>query len=276
MLIELHAHTYYSHGTKIFYDGVSSPEEMVKQASKIGLNAIAITDHNSMVGAMKASKFEEKYNIMVIPGEEVSTLQGHVLAIGIEEFIRPELDILETLDKIHEQGGIAIAPHPFDIKRAGIKELAKECDAVEVFNSMNIERIGNNKCKSWVEKNSLPIVAGSDAHMLEMIGYGLIKVKANSLDEILKAIKKGKTKITTKYVPLNVIMMYSVNKLKLSYDYTVNYMEKNYCLPKRFLAKKLLALVKKSPGKIDNLFKIITYIAFGSIVVYSSFRNIFE
>src|SRR3989344_2804253 len=98
MKVELHSHTHYSRGTKILYDGVEPPEVMVRQARKLGLGALAITDHNTTLGWKEALAAGKKHGVIIIPGEEIGSSHGHTLALGIQETIRPGLDIDETVD----------------------------------------------------------------------------------------------------------------------------------------------------------------------------------
>ena len=200
MLAELHSHTYYSKGKKILHEGINSPEAMVRHAKKIGLDAIAITDHDEVKGTRDAKKLSKKYNILVIPGEEVSTADGHLVALGVNELVPPRLGIDESLELVHEQGGIGIAAHPFSFNKKGLGSLAKKCDAMEVFNALNIERIANFKSRYFAKKHKLPKTAGSDAHCITMIGYGVTDIHASGLDEALEAIKKGKTNIIARNI----------------------------------------------------------------------------
>lgn len=274
MLAELHLHTKYSQGTKIIAEGMNTPAEMVKHAKKLGIGAIAFTDHNNVKANRYAKGLQKKYDIIVIPGEEVGSKDGHILALGINELIKPGLPVHETMDKIHQQGGIGIAAHPFDVARKGLGNLAKECDAVEAFNAQNIERIANWKCERFARKHNLPVVAGSDTHWVKIIGYGLTEINANSVDSILKAIKKGKTHLVCRYVPGNLIMDWTVERLKLSYEYTMDYMNKNYSWPKRTVGKKMIKLVKRSPGSVDYFFRLLGYFALASVIVYGGLREI--
>ncbi|MEM7819337.1 MAG: PHP domain-containing protein [Candidatus Aenigmatarchaeota archaeon] len=274
MLVDLHVHTNYSKGTKIFHEGMNTPEQIVRHAKKIGLSAVAITDHDNIEGALSAKRFEKKYGIIIISGEEVSTKNGHILALGINEFIAPGLSVDETLDLIHQQGGIAIASHPFDVARKGLGYLSKKCDAVEAFNAMNIERIGNMKCERFAKNNRLPMVAGSDAHKINMLGFGITKINADSVDEILKKIKKGDTTLICKYVPTKFIVDWTVQRLKMSYGYTIDYMNKNYSWPKKTIGKKLIGLVERSPGNIDYMFNIIGYLCLAIVITYRGVREV--
>lgn len=273
MKVEMHSHTNYSRGKKILYDGVEPPETMVRRAKEIGLEALAITDHNTMLGIKKAKAAGKKYDVMIIQGEEMHSQQGHVTALGIQETIRPGLSILDTVDQIHSQGGVAISVHPFDIKHDGLREQAKACDAIEIFNGNNIDRISNIRALKFAKKNKMIEVAGSDAHTAAMIGTGIINTNATDVDGIVRAIKKGKVTPEYTYPKVTVLMDYAVRRLKLSYDYTWDYMDQNYNPAKKLLGKKLLGLVNKSPGSIDNLFKIFAYTTFAGAVTYSVWRN---
>jgi len=275
MLAELHCHSIYSTGTKIFVEGLNKPDEIVRHAKIIGLNCLALTDHNTMKGMTEAKKTARKYGILLIPGEEITTEAGHVLGLGINKAIKPELSLDETIDLIHKQGGIAVAAHPFDFRREGIGELAKKCDAIESFNALNLERTANWCAKTFAKKNKKSTTAGSDAHCLDMLGHGITDITCeHNLGSCLKAIKNGKTSMQKKYVPMNIIVWWTTQRLKYSYYYTINYMNNNYRLPKRFVGTKLIKLVNKSPGNIDYILRGVGYFSLGCIMLYSIFRNV--
>lgn len=270
MKIELHAHTHYSHQKKVFFDGVNSPEEMVRAASK-KLDAIVIADHDTMEGHDEARHAGRKYGIDVICGEEITSRSGHILAIGVNEHIPYKLGLAEILDRIHEQGGIAIASHPFDIKRVGLREKANKCDAIEVFNAQNLDRISNVKSRRFADKHGLPGTAGSDAHSTLMLGHGFVEVKEGGIDNIINSIKKNRVTLHTEYMPLSIIMDLAIKRLQLSYDYVVQYTNEHYSVPKRFVAKKMLTLVNRYPGRINPLFKTMAYVSLGGVITYSAY-----
>jgi len=274
MWIELHSHTYYSYQQKVLYDGTCSPEQMVRAAAGMRLDALGVTDHDSLQGAVKAAKLGKKYGIVVIPGEEVSTLDGHCLALNISEVIRPRMPIEDTLDAIHSQGGIAVSSHPFDIKKEGLGEKAELCDAMEVFNALNVDRLSNKKARNFSKKNKIPGVAGSDAHHTSMLGHGTIRANAYDADSIMKMIRKGRVETVTKYPSVKTIMEFAVLRLKMSYDFTNKYIEDNYSFPKRQIAKKLLGTVNRSPGRIDYLYKGMAYASFAGVLTYSAARHV--
>lgn len=275
MLAELHCHSNLSRGQKIVVEGLNTPEEILKHARKLKIGAVGITDHDAIEGSLRAKKLEKKYGIAVITAEEVSTRSGHVLAFGINEWIRPGMTVEETIDDVHSQGGIAVAPHPFDVHNDGIKEKAALCDAIEGFNALNLDRISNKKAQRFGRSRNILMIAGSDAHCIEMMNHGLIAVDAESMDGVLKAIKKGRFSVRkTNYIPMKVIKDWSARRLKLSYDEVLLYINNNYSWPKRVVSRNLLSLVNMYPGRIDYLFRGLTYASLGATIMYSAAREV--
>ncbi|MBI3190960.1 PHP domain-containing protein [archaeon] len=223
-----------------------------------------------------AKNIEKKYGIIAIPGEEITTNSGHLVALGINEFVKPGMGVEETIDKVHDLGGITVGVHPFDIRNEGISELSRKADAIESFNAINIERFSNKKAKDFAEMHKKPQVAGSDAHWTEMMGYGINEIEANNVDDILTAIKKGKVHIRGSYIPSSVVVKWSILRLEYSYDQIMNYIDSNYRMPKRVISRNLLGLVNKSPGKIDYLFRLFGYCGLGYAFTYSVFKNVLD
>jgi len=272
---DLHCHSDHSKGDKISVEGLNTPKEMVEHAKRLELDVFALTDHNDFSGVNEAVKTGKKLGITIIPGEEVSTASGrHIIGLGLSEKIKPGKTIDETLDAIKAQGGISIAPHPFDLANKGIREQAGKCDAIEIFNAINLDKFSNKNAKKFVKKHKMPTVAGSDAHCVDMMGYGVTEIKSeNNVDSLIKAIKNGKTKFNGSYVPMIVIQYWALERFNESYWQVMQYIYENYNTPKRAVAEKLLALTKKSPGKIDYLFKGLTYTGLGAAMCYSAAKN---
>ncbi|RLI95729.1 MAG: phosphoesterase, partial [Candidatus Aenigmatarchaeota archaeon] len=141
MRFELHCHTLHSRIS--IPCGLEKPSEVVKQAAKVGLDGIAITDHDTTNGWDEARKEAKKQGIMFIPGIEVSSGMGHILGLGVSEGVPSNMGIGETVDQIRERGGIAIAAHPFDIRGHGIRHRLSEADAAEAFNALSLDRVSN-------------------------------------------------------------------------------------------------------------------------------------
>jgi len=278
LIVENHCHTYYSKRNKVPFDGIHSPEQMVDQAEKLGINALIITDHDTIEGAIKAQKYAMGKKIQVFIGEEISTKpkgRGHLLGIGLNELIKPGLGVGESIDLIHEQGGIAIAPHPFDVKNEGIQFEAAKADAIESFNSINIDRFSNWRAKKFAEKNEIVQVSGSDAHTIHMMGFGANEIQAeNNLNSILKAIKKGKIQGRKNYAPFFAYQDWVLSRLQLSKFDVLHYVEENYGFLKRNLSKNMLKLVDHSPGKADPVIDLLSVLGVSGIVTYSGLKSV--
>jgi predicted metal-dependent phosphoesterase TrpH len=185
---DLHVHTTYSN------DSVITPKELVFYAKKRGLTAVAVTDHNQVEGARKIAK---KTDFLIIPGTEVSSLHGHIVGLNVNTLIPRGLSADETVDRIHEAGGIAIACHPFALIKGSIgKHVSSKFDAVETINTSTFPfNRANSKANQLAERLKLPKVAGTDAHYGPVIGlaYTLIDSEAN-VGSIIKAITNGHCK----------------------------------------------------------------------------------
>ena len=190
--IDMHVHTWYS-------DSNGSVDDVLDVARRKGLDGIAITDHNTINGALEA--LWKKTNLIVIPGEEVSTRRGEILALGIRKEVQPGLDILDTIEKIHTQGGLAIVPHPavpfFSVFK--IDELARlPIDGLEAFSSLTpYSKYFARESLEMAEKLQVGVTAGSDSHSPETVGdaYTIVNSESQSLEDILCAIKLGFTSI---------------------------------------------------------------------------------
>jgi predicted metal-dependent phosphoesterase TrpH len=198
---DFHVHTKYSieprmlglFKTMPFY----GPEQAIKEAIKKGLGALAITDHDTIKGAEIGEKIAKKYKkeIILIKGEEVSTRDGHVLGLGLEETVKPHLSAAETIDRIKKQGGVAIAPHPFVYYGVGYKIFKLKFDGIEVMNPWASLLGKNSLARSLLPKFKFAPIGSTDSHMLWPIGkvFTKVRVTEHSVNGILDAIRKGRT-----------------------------------------------------------------------------------
>lgn len=195
---DLHVHTIYSS------DSLITPKELIYYSKKNGLNAVAVTDHNYLDGAVKIVK--ETKDFLVIPGMEVSSSEGHIVALNINELIPKGLTAVETVKRIHEAGGVAVACHPYVFFKGCLNNaVCREFDAIEVINARAFP-FGRsvNKAMEAAEKYDLSRVAGTDAHYGPQIGYGYttIDVEEPTVEAIAKAIVEGKCQPHGKQVPI--------------------------------------------------------------------------
>jgi len=205
---DLHVHTNYSK------DGESSVEEIIMAAEVAGLDAIAITDHDSVDGAKKALACET--SVLVIPGIEVTTKQGHLLVLGVTEIIPAGLDVETTVAIARRMGALLILPHPYHIWRHGVARRRKAgmmvVDAVESFNSRYIVGSANRKAERIALKLGKPCVGGSDAHNARFVGFGRTYVDAEkNVPAILDAIRAGNVTCGGKKTPLRTYTRQSLN-----------------------------------------------------------------
>lgn len=203
---DLHCHSRFSS------DGVSPPEELIRVARKKGLNAIALTDHNSCAGVddLEAKGLLRRDGkpvdgFLVIPGQEISTHEGHLLALGLR---LPDLHGIAAADAaslIRSQGGFSIAPHPFDYFRAGIRSRTLDTlpvDAIEVFNAAATLRRSNRQAFRYAKERGLPMVAASDAHEAEAVGtaYVILEVEEFSVGGVFAALRRRSARLEEHYI----------------------------------------------------------------------------
>ncbi len=196
---DLHMHTSYS-------DGRPTVRAMLDHvARRTHLQVIAITDHDTIEGALEAQALRHNYPFDVIVGEEVSSREGHILALFIKDRIPPRLSGLETIAAIHEQGGLAIAAHPFisawsfgeQVEMQGVgKALARlPFDGVEIDNSTPFMGLANWRARRFNRQYCrLPEIGNSDAHIVEAIGKSHTRFPGTTAADLRLAIEQGRTR----------------------------------------------------------------------------------
>lgn len=203
--VELHCHSALS------YDGRDPVDLLVEQAAAVGLDALAVTDHDEIAASLDAADLAGEYDLVGIPGMEVTSAAGHVLALGVEDVVPAGIPFVETIERIHAQGGIAVVPHPFQKSRSGVgpnvspDELA-QADAIEVYNSRLLTGRANRRAEKFARDRGLPMTAGSDAHISEMVGQAVTEVNANgrTVEAILSAIREGRTTVIGRRTPWHI------------------------------------------------------------------------
>lgn len=197
--VDLHIHSKFS-------DGAGTINEILEAASrKRELVAIAITDHNEIVGALEAVKKSKKFGVTVIVGEEISSTGGHILGLFLKEKIDRDLTPEETVRQIHNQGGLAVIPHPYPhYKGLGLYEVGQlvqnpdqvvRPDAIEVRNGYPPQLIFANQLhrenlQSW----NLPETGSSDSHHPRSLGSCWTEFDGNSVEDFVRALREGKTR----------------------------------------------------------------------------------
>ena len=177
MAVDLHMHTDWSHDCSI------AAEDLLDHAEGIGLGGIAVTDHNAFGGALEAVELARRRDLVVIPGEEVKTDgQGEVIGLFLEEEIPRGMSFADTIAAIREQEGLVYLPHPFDRMHAipdpaTLHRHLAEIDVFEVFNARLLRDSFNDEALRFARKYRLLQGAGSDAHVLQGIGTGAMRMR---------------------------------------------------------------------------------------------------
>jgi predicted metal-dependent phosphoesterase TrpH/glycosyltransferase involved in cell wall biosynthesis len=178
IIADLHMHTSWSHDCSI------DAAELVDHAEAEGLGAIAVTDHNVFGGALETVDYARGRDLIVIPGEEVKTdNQGEVIGLFLEREIPRGLSFGDTIAAIREQGGLVYVPHPFDRLHAipdprTLHRHLADIDVLEVYNARLLFEAYNDEALRFARKYNLTMGAGSDAHVLQGVGTGVLRMRA--------------------------------------------------------------------------------------------------
>ncbi|WP_293029218.1 PHP domain-containing protein [Natronococcus sp.] len=196
------------------YDGHEPIELVLEHAADIGLDGVVITDHDEIGESLRAAEIAPEYGLVGIPGVEVSTRHGHLLAIGVEERPDPGQPFMKTVETVRDLGGVAIVPHPFQRSRHGVrKRHIRDADAIEVYNSMLFTGYRNRRARTFARRREYPEIGASDAHYLPNVGraYTEILVTPDATnptkaeidgDDLIDAILEGRTQIRGKRTPV--------------------------------------------------------------------------
>ena len=185
-------------------DGLPSPEAIVEYAAtRTDLRVIAVTDHNSIEGGLRAARAAEGYpHLDVIVGAEITSKWGHILGLFLTEDVPAGLSAAETIARVNEQGGIAIIAHPFANKAFGpfgLKSLGQRIDevvfqAVEVYNSSPyLIRANRLAAKAFANGQGFAATGGSDAHMLAAVGTGFTMFRGETAADLRRSIEELET-----------------------------------------------------------------------------------
>jgi predicted metal-dependent phosphoesterase TrpH len=201
-LADLHIHTIYS------YDGTASVPAVLTRARQIGLDVIAITDHDEIAGALKALELAPNYGVEVIPGSEITTAEGDLLALNITEKVPPARPLIETVLKVGELGGFCIAPHPMAggfgmkslsaysiLKALRNKEVARILIGIEAYNATAIDKMSNHYARILAERLDVAHTGSSDAHVVEAIGLGATEFEGHTAQQLINALRTGNVRI---------------------------------------------------------------------------------
>jgi predicted metal-dependent phosphoesterase TrpH len=197
MRIDLHCHS------RASPDSSSPFEEIPERCVEKGITVQAITDHNVIWGAQKLRDMVLARNdlpLSIIVGEEISTTEGELIGLFLNEPIEAGLTPEDTVAAIKAQGGLVLLPHGFDplkrwhLRMEARKRITTTIDIVETFNSRISRPHWNRVAVRWAEQFHVPMSAGSDAHTIADIGNAWTEVPlrpVNSTGELLVALREG-------------------------------------------------------------------------------------
>jgi predicted metal-dependent phosphoesterase TrpH len=235
---ELHCHNVFSNfnlgDAEPPYDCNVTFRDQLEKANELDLKVLFVTNHNTLDGYSQILKYKNDHqkfkNIQIYRAEEISTDTGaHVLAYGIHNEIRSGLPMEEIIDEIKKQNGISSAPHPFGLVDA-LREKAKNCDMIEVFNSNNVDVVSNLKANQFALENNLTQVSGSDSHVNSTLGRCVNLIDSeNALDNVLSAMLHNKIKIlNTGYILHDEALEHLKFKIDNSKEYIFEYVKKHH------------------------------------------------
>ena len=214
----MHVHTTYS-------DGAAAPEDVLNYyALNSEVRVLAITDHDTLDGALRAKEYAEQHpdlysELDIIVGEEVSSRDGHILGLYLNEWIPPGMSAVETVEAIHRQNGVAIAAHPYTswmqfMGLVGVGDLIKEVpfDAVEVRNSNFTEVFANKKADA--NRSGKAQIGASDGHFLDAVGLCYTEFPGETAADLRNAIEHRTTIAGGACYGVPTLMRYVMDRLR--------------------------------------------------------------
>ena len=190
--IEFHIHTRYSK------DSILGKYILYIMCKIRKINCLAITDHNSISGALNFKNFFEKRNIKIIVGEEIFSKDGEIIGLFLSQRIAENLSAIETVSLIKKQNGIVYIPHPYDekrkktvIKKEALKAIIDKVDLIEIHNGRNIKEEYSNIQRSIAEKYKKVGIVGSDAHTFYEIGRNYCLINNLNKNTFIEEIKNA-------------------------------------------------------------------------------------
>lgn len=192
------------------YDGTEPVELILEHAAHIGLDAVVITDHDTIHESLRATELAPEYGLIGIPGVEVSTAHGHLLGVGVEEMPPRREPYADTVDWIRDHGGVAVVPHPFQRTRHGVrKKNIPNVDAIEAFNAWLFTGYKNQRARRFADAYGYPTVAASDAHTIPYVGRAYTELtipdtsrEAVTVADVLAGIRDGSTAVQGRRAPI--------------------------------------------------------------------------
>jgi len=221
-LADLHIHTAFS------FDGTASIPAVLRRAKQRGLDIIAITDHDAIAGALLAAELASQYDLQVIPGIEITTAEGDLLALSIQQLVPAGLSLMETVMRVGELGGFCIAPHPtaeglsmHSLGAYAIRQTLRDRDAahiligIETYNAQLLDCTANDSAKILAERSDIAQTGASDAHFIDAIGLGATIFPGNTIQQLEAALRTATTRVrrSPHWNPAHILGTWAVRRL---------------------------------------------------------------
>lgn len=265
---ELHCHNVFSNyqnsSVKLPYDCGITIEDQLNAALQKRISILFVTNHNTLDGYKQILEYKKSHSryerIQIYPAEEITIdNQGHILAYGLHEGIRPGMSLEETLDQVNRQNAVSCAAHPFAVTN-GIREKAAACDMIESFNSNNVDRFSNAMAENFAREHNMLTMAGSDSHVVSTIAKCVNVIESeNSIDSIIFAMRKGKVRIARRdYASREEVFEHAYYIISSSRDLLLDYALLHY--PRAYpLARWALDSFVKNPK--SRAWRSLAYLA---------------
>ena len=280
---DTHVHTEYSGFNKLgvikFPESVALPDVQVDNARANGMDVLCITDHDETAGAFIAQKYARKYDdIEVVAGEEITTADGEIIGLFLNEKIPYNLSVEETVDIIREQGGLVIAPHPFSFHVPGLQEriLELDIDGFEVINGGHPDSYSNKFARAVMDRypGRWAETSGSDAHSIYTAGYNWTEFSGNTAEDFRKAILNKTTIACGEAAPVFGQVQWSVDVViggqKLLYQSLIGKLKN---VPNDHLIEKINSItdLKKATGIFAGCLYVVPPISFIATILSTSY-----
>ena len=172
--VDMHTHSEYSP------DSRTPLAEQARAIRAAAIDVVCATDHNTIDGAMRLREMADGFRVIV--GEEISSRDGEIIGLFLERGVPRDRTGEETIERIHEQGGLVVVPHPFSVnrryhmRRPALDRLRPKIDALEIFNAREALGVENRRAAAYAAAHALVGAAGSDAHRAAEIGRAFVEM----------------------------------------------------------------------------------------------------
>lgn len=281
---DTHLHTEYSGFNELgvikFPESTTQPERQVDRMRRLGMDVMAITDHDETEGAFIAQKYARANfdDIEVVVGEEITTADGEIIGLFLSEKIEKGLPVEETVDIIRSQGGLVIAPHPFSMHTPGLQEriLGLDIDGFETVNGGHPDAYANMLARIVMDRypGRWAETSGSDAHSVYTSGYNWTEFSGTSADDYRRAILNRTTVAVGEAAPVFGQVQWSVDVViggqRLLYQSLLGRLKN---VPHDHLIEKINSItdLKKATGIFAGLLYVIPPISFIATIMSTSY-----